>query len=266
VILLGGSILVSAQSAASDPWSRVPAAPTGCYFDAGDIGRFDAASATLTTDYDRQKKINDDLAQQFEHLDMNVKMQRMQAFMMKDPQKAMQVMQAMQAGATTMTSQVHTSSAEGPKLDEELTGIRARYKTEVQGLLKPFDEKAAAFAKAHTQLGEAGPYFPSKADETQWTAMMHERNTAYEKICGNWWGASGPVQGWLTKYRTFLAKEAQSYEANDGIILVQMQIMESPSGGYRSVYAMEAVRKYLEKARKVIEDRPDPGLTTGWLR
>jgi hypothetical protein len=46
-----------------------------------------------------------------------------------------------------------------------------------------------------------------------------------------------------------------------------MQIMDSPSGGYRSLYQAEAARKYTEKVRTIMEQRPDKqSVSTGWMR
>ena len=260
-------LVVRAQSAPAEPWSRVPAPPTGCYYDGADVERFANAYAAITADYTRQKALNDELTLQFDRMDMGVKMQRMQAFMMKDPQKAMAMMQAMQATAGKVTTQVQTSSTEGPKLDQALEAIHAKFKAEVNPLLKPINDKADAFAKAHTKPGEAGNYFPNNADEAQWKQMLAERNPAYEGMCAGWWGASGQVQAWLGNYQAFLVNEAKSYEFNDGAIVLQMQIMDSPSGGYRSVYPLEAAYKYTEKVRSIMAMRPDKeSISTGWLR
>lgn len=264
---LGWTGAVRAQSEPADPWTRVPALPTGCYYDAGNLDLFNKANAALQAEDTRQRKINDDLQQQFNQMDPTAKAQKMQAFMMKDPQKAMAVMQAMQASAGTATSQVNSSMAEDQKLDQELEALHAKFKGEVGALLKPINDKADAFAKAHTQPGEAGPYFPNKADEAQYSRILAERNSAYDKVCAGYWGPSGLVQAWLGRYKTLRVNEAKAYATNDDTVLLQMQIMESPSGGYRSVYALEAAQKYTAKVISIIEQRPDKdSVSTGWMR
>jgi hypothetical protein len=264
---LGWTSAVRAQSEPADPWTRVPALPTGCYYDAGAQDLFNQADAALQAEDARQKKINDDLTQQFNQMDPMAKAQRMQAFMMKDPQKAAAMVQAMQGNAGTATSQVKTSMAEDQKLDQDLEALHAKFKGEVGALLKPINDKAEAFAHAHTQPGEAGPYFPNKADEAQYSRMLLERNTAYDKICAGYWGPSGLVQAWLGRYKTLRISEAKSYATNDDTVLLQMQIMESPSGGYRSTYALEAAQKYTAKVISILEQRPDKeSVSTGWMR
>jgi len=265
--LLGATGVVRAQSASADPWGRVPAVPAGCYYEAADFERFSQAEAAMAAEYTRQKKVNDDLTNEFNKMDMSVKMQRMQAFMMKDPQKAMAMMQGMQASAGRMTAQAQTSSTELPKLDQDLDALHAKFKGEVGTLLKPIDDRAAAFFNAHKAKGEAGDYIPNKADEAQYLAILHEKNVAYEKMCAAWWGPGSQVQGWLGRYKTLLTTEATSYETNDATLVVQMQIMDSPSGGYRSLYQAEAARKYTEKVRTIMEQRPDKqSVSTGWMR
>jgi hypothetical protein len=263
--VLASSAPVAGQSASADPWSRVSPLPTGCYFDAADNARFDKVDAALVADLERQKTINEEVRKQFDALDGRAKMQRIQAFMMKDPQKAMAMMQAMQAGAARITSGVQTASTEGPKLEAEVEALHAKFRSETTALLEPFDEKAAAFAKAHTKVTEGGDYFPNKADEAQWKLMLQERNAAYDKVCANWWNASGPVHAWAGRYKTSLANEAKSYEAQDDAIVMQVQMMDSPSGGYRSLYQLEYTRRYAAKVRSVFYSRPDKGLTNGWL-
>ena len=267
VAALGWTGAVRAQSEPADPWTRVPALPTGCYYDAGAQDLFHQANAALQAEDARQKKINDDLAQQFNQMDPMAKAQKMQAFMMKDPQKAAAMMQAMQGNAGTATSQVKSSMAEDQKLDQELEALHAKFKGEVGALLKPINDKADAFARTHTQPGEAERYFPNKADEAQYTRMLLERNTAYEKVCAGYWGPSGLVQSWLGKYKALRVNEAKSYATNDDTVLMQMQLMESPSGGYRSTYALEAAQKYTAKVISILEQRPDKeSVSTGWMR
>jgi len=255
-----------AQSALSDPWGRVPALPTGCYFDDADVQRFDAAQTAIAAEHTRQSKINDEIRRQFAALDPMAQAQRMQAYMMRNPQKAAEMLQGIQATAATATSQAVTSSTEGPKLDQELDAVHARYRTEVNTLLKPIDDRAAAFFASHSERGEAGPYIPKKADEAQYNAIMQERNTAYDRMCASYWGASGSVHAWFSRYKAFLVNEAKSYDAADAAAVTQMQIMETPTGGYRSVSALDAARRYAEKARSVLALRPGKDLTTGWTR
>ena len=161
----------------------------------------------------------------------------------------------------------------GDKFGRELRfatklNAHAKFKAEVSPLLKPINDRADAFAKAHTHPCEgSGGCFNDKADEAQWKLILAERNTVYERMCAGWWGGSGQVHGWLGRYKTFLANEAKSYETNDATLVVQMQIMDSPSGGYRPIYLLEAAYKYADKARTIMAQRPDQeSISTGWMR
>ena len=89
---------------------------------------------------------------------------------------------------------------------------------------------------------------------------------AYDTVCATWWGPSGHVQGWFSRYKIFLINEARGYETNDTSIVTQMQIMDLSSAGYRPTFQIEAARRYAEKGRIVFQDRPGTDITTGWMR
>ncbi|HYT70353.1 MAG TPA: hypothetical protein VEK78_03155 [Gemmatimonadales bacterium] len=54
-----------------------------------------------------------ELTERFEAMDINEKAQRMQAFMMKDPQAAMKMMQAEHAAGSAITSSIEGAAADG---------------------------------------------------------------------------------------------------------------------------------------------------------
>ena len=81
LVVLAGSVPIAAQSAA-DPWSRVPAFPTTCYSSDDYSDKLTKAMEALDADIARQAAINAEIKAKFDALDINEKMQRMQAFMM----------------------------------------------------------------------------------------------------------------------------------------------------------------------------------------
>jgi hypothetical protein len=86
-------------------------------------------------------------------------------------------------------------------------------------------------------------------------------------MCTGWWGPSGLVQAWFGRYKAFLTNEAMTYEASDSSTVALMQIMDSPTGGYRPLYSLEAANKYTAKAAALMQQRPDKDtLSTGWVR
>jgi hypothetical protein len=116
VALLGCAGAASAQAAAGDPWARVPALPKSYFSDDDFVDRIEKEYAAINADIDEQAKLNAAIKKSFDEMDMTQKMQRMQAYMAKNPQEAMKTMQAMQASANTTTEGVTSTSANSIRL------------------------------------------------------------------------------------------------------------------------------------------------------
>ena len=79
-------------TAATGPWARVPAFPTGCYQNVAPntadpfYANLEAAKAAVTADRERQVAINAQIEQEFNSIDPMEMAQRMQQWMMSNPQ------------------------------------------------------------------------------------------------------------------------------------------------------------------------------------
>ena len=250
-LLLAWTGAATAQTAARDPWSRVPALPTSYYSDDGFIDRVDQAYDAAVSDIEKQAKINAEIRKSFDQMDATQKMQRMQAYMTKNPQEAMKTMQAMQAAATTTTGGV--TAANNVKLLEELPVYKTNFNLALDKALKPLQARQEEIVKTRTQAiseGEMG--FKTPADAAQYAALVQQENAEYEKICVSYFGPKGSFTTWLASYKQDVAKNLISAgEGNDSAIVMQLAIMDTPTGGYRSTAGLEGVRDYLGKLKDV---------------
>ena len=251
LLLAVASLDAAAQTATADPWRKVPAAPTTCYPDDGLADRIDKAITELNTEITRQSQVNADLRKRFDAMDMSERAQRMQAFMMKNPQEAMKILQAEQAAGAKATSDVTAVNETVKRLSQQLASDQASFKEAVDKAVKPIQDKQQVMMKTRTKpRGEAGVMFITEADKGQYLALIQQENAAYENVCASYFGAGGRFQTYLSNYRTQAIEVLHPVDANDPIVL-QMSIMDSPTGGYRSTSAMQGVQTYLQVFRNV---------------
>jgi len=253
VLFVGGAAVTAAQSGSADPWSRVPAAATSYYSDDDFVSKVDAAYAAINTDIDKQAKVNAAIKKNFDEMDMTQKMQRIQAYMAKNPQEAMKVMQAMQASANKTTEGVNATSTKSIRLEEELPGHKTNFNAALEKTLKPLQARQDELIKTRTKAvseGEIG--FKTAADAAQYAALVQQENAEYEKICGNYFGPKGEFTTWLASYKDNIAKNMiPAGESNDQAIITQLSIMDTATGGYRSTAGLEGVRDYLGKLKEL---------------
>src|SRR5689334_5294605 len=126
IATLGMSSLARAQ-AATDPWRRVPAAATSCFSDDGVPGQLHDIRISIEDDLRKQTELNHQLREKFDRMDMMEKMQLMQAYMQKNPQDAMKMMQAQQQAATGMRANVTGADAENTRLMAKRDELKAAF-------------------------------------------------------------------------------------------------------------------------------------------
>jgi len=253
ILILGFSTTLAAQTASTDPWRRVPAAPTSCFANDDFLERLSKTSTEIEADIARQTKLNAEIRERFDNMDMMEKAQRMQAFLMKNPQEAAKVMQGMSASGTSANADLTAAGADGPRLDQEKARHVTNFNAAVDKVVKPLQTRQAEMIKTRTKMvGEAGYAFVSAADQAQYLALVQQENAEYEKACAPFWGPTGAFPSWMASYKTNVTnKIIAAQEANDGVIVVQMAIMDTPSGGYRSTATLEGIRNYLNEVRNV---------------
>jgi hypothetical protein len=256
IAVLGSATALAAQANDQDPWKRVPALPATCYTASDFTAKLNDLYATLVEERQKQEEINSALDQKLQALGQQEIMQRMMAYMRKDPQKAMKMMQAQQTAATSIRTDI-TSAAEAQKdRNAEFEQLSAAFNAEMDAMSKPYQARRDQVVKTGTKsvLEGASWVFTSKAAETEYNDIVNKENADYEARCATYFGADGKMRNWLTTYReTVIDPVAKSTEANDEIKATQMVILESPGVGFRSTAQMMAVRDYINVLRKAYE-------------
>jgi hypothetical protein len=261
-VMMLGSATIAASQSAPNPWNKVPAAPTTYFADRDFSVKLENVSTEIDNAKRQQDEINNDIETKYGKMDMQEKMSRMQAFMMKDPQKAMKMMQAQQAAATQITSDVMSGDEAKTERNAEFEKLSVAFKAEMEAAAKPFRAKREEIRKTGTvallQHGNDLWAFKTKAAETAYNEQVDKENAEISARSAAWFGPGGKFTAWLASYRaTVLDPNARAEEANDEIKTAQMAIMETPSAAFRSTAQLKAVREYLEVMGKVYGLRID---------
>ena len=251
---------LAAQTPATDPWKKVPAPPTTYFADRDFSRKLGDISTEIGDAYRKQTDINIDIEAKYGQLDMMEISRRMQAFMAKDPQKAMKMMQAQAAAASAIKSDIQSGDEAKTERNAEFEKLSAAFKSEMEAAAKPFRAKREEIKRTGTvSLMEGASWaFKTKEAETAYNEQVDKENADISARSAAWFGPSGKFTAWLASYRaTVLDPNAKAEEANDEIKTTQLAIMETPTAAYRSTAQMTAVITYLEAMRKVYDLRID---------
>ncbi len=242
----------------TDPWQRVPALPTSCFADDGMETTFRELRAVIEDDFRRQRELNLELRKKFENMDVMEKTQRMQAYMQKNPQEAVKMMQAQEQTATGMSADASGAAADREKLMAQRDQLKIAFAKAISDGAGPVEARIQQYVDAKTVLaGEIGRGFPTKAAYDGYVELIAQRNAAYEKACAPVFGAGGSYHTWMADYKTKVAKKlAAASDAQDGIVAQQMVIMQAPTGpGFRPLGPFMSARDYLREAQTVFSIR-----------
>ena len=259
IATLGISSQVRAQAPAN-PWTRVPAAATSCFSDDGIPGQLHDIRISIEDDLRKQTLVNNELRGKFEKMDMMEISRRMQAYMAKNPQEAMKLMQAQQQAATGIRTDVKSADAANTTLMAQRDELKAAFDKATGDAVAPIDVRIKEYVDTKTVLaGEIGRGFPTKAAHDGYAALLAQRNAAYEKACTPFFKSGGSYHTWLSDYKTKVAEpNAAAVDARDNIVGQQMVIMQTPNGpGFRPLGPFMSARDYLREAEKVYSFRAE---------
>jgi hypothetical protein len=247
-------------------WKIVPVLAPGSHFsDDGFSGKIVEAQNAAIAAKDAQDGLNAKITEQFNKMDMSEKAQRMQAWMMKNPQAASKLLEASSdaGGAAAVMAEI---KAAGDRLDGELGKHKTAFDAAVDRAVKPVDAKVDALMKTRTRKTKVSSVFLTEADYTAYAALMDERNAAYEKASSPFFGAGGAFHKWLADYRAEVTEKALAAgDKGDAMYAQQFAIMDTPAGGYRTSSGYDVIREYLRRFEVVAGYRaykvkPDPVL------
>ena len=253
-LTLGLTHTTRGQTAAIDPWKKVPPAPTSCFRDDAFDARLNATGQELLADNNRQVALNERLTTRFNSMEPMERMRRMQDFMMKNPQAAAKMIEASANLGTDASTSTADVTAATERLDKELEGHKTAFNAALDQALKPLLAKQEALVKAKTTLiGEAKvPAFTTDAAYAEYVAGIGEQNAASEKVCAAYFGPNGAFHGWLDRYRSdVLDKKVAFVARNDAALLQQVAIIETPDSRYVSTGPFDAARDYVGRLDQV---------------
>lgn len=187
--LLGVMLLIASPLLAQNPWNRVPPLPSSCYQKDDSFGE-DAARVELefSAAVERQKVVNEEVAQRWTNLDPAQQQVRLTAFMQRNPAGAADAVQQLQSGFGVQV----TSYPSGKQPDD--------FRTELQQLEADY-------------LADGNRLLPNVDPETAGAAAYARYNAAYVALCHSWialgarTGSDPRFSGFLARYREFLTRE-----------------------------------------------------------
>ena len=258
--LAGLVAIVSAMSPVQSTrpeWKLVPTLPAGAWYrDDGFEGKAQEAEQAAIAAKDLQDALNTKIREQFDKMDMMEKAQRMQAWMMKNPQAASKMLEASSdAGDAAATAEEMKATSE--RLTQGLERHKKAFDTAVEAALKPVLAKEQAYIKAKAiVVGEAQEYvFTNDADHAGYVAIVNEQNAAYEKASAAFYGANGVMHKWLQERAEMTEKSLAAEERGNAMQVQQFAIMDTPSGGFRTSGGYDVVREYLRNLSQVASQR-----------
>ena len=262
-------------TAATGPWARVPAFPAGCYQNVAPntadpfYANLEAAKAAVAADRERQGAINAQIEQDFNNIDPMEKAQRMQQWMMSNPQEAMAFAQAAQAAPAQAEADIATLTQQTKAPAEAWNAVRKSYDDARIAAYAPIEPRRKALAASRGYAYSAAPkdlavaytgFFQdpstSSAEWSEGEQIAKALNQAYEVMCPQWWGANGKVQAFMKQQKAwFISERIPFLQKGDGPLLQQYAMMSTPAATYRSTAQFKAVEEYLDLAWKVYNDR-----------
>jgi hypothetical protein len=253
--------------AAAGPWTKVPPPTTLCFQNSSSnvedpyYAKHEAAKAAIVADRDKQSAINAKIEEEFKNIDPMVQAQRMQQWMMSNPQEAMAFMKSAQDAGMQAPATLQALGEQAQAREAEWNALKKSYEDARVKAYAPLQARRKAFAEK-TGYPDSDPAFvpifhpESNADAVVSEAITGEYDRAYKALCPQWWGANGKFHAYLKKEKDWFATERTAELAKaDAAKLQQYAMMSTPAATYRSTAAQEAALEYLDLAHKVYGER-----------
>jgi len=240
---------MAAAPAAPDHWTKVPKPPTACYTSQDRYSEeIYAAIEAMGQEIARQNEINGQVTAQLDSLDPMERQSRMQNYLMQNPQEAAKLMQAAQDQGAAVAAGINKDSENEQRLQDELKEMQSRYDAALHKVIGPLysNLKALGISESGTQQKtvEAG------------IVIVKKINAEYERFCPEWWGASGPFNEWLKRYKEHLIEDhIPNNEDLETAKAIQFTMFGIPADKFQSTVAMETVIKYMSQTEKVFSHR-----------
>jgi hypothetical protein len=272
---LSVSTAIAQTPAAAGAWGKVPAFPTTCYQNVDSnqpdpfYAKLEAAKAAVAADIEKQDAINAKIEQAYFTIDPMEMAQRMQQWMMSNPQEAAAYMQAAQAAPAQAAEEVETLQRQQQSQEAAWNSMKKSYD----------DARIAAYAPAEARrkvlAGKLGHQYGSspkdlanpsvafaqdpstpKADLNESELITAVLDEKYKALCPAWWGANGKFHAYMKAQKDWFIRERVPYlEKRDAQKLQMYAMMSTPTETYMSTATLMAVGEYLDLAWKVFSER-----------
>jgi len=253
-------------TAAAGPWAKVPALPTACYSGQDDWNaRNDAALVAVQQDHDKQKAVNTEIQNKSNKALSENPMamaQAMQQAMLNDPQNAQKYMERVVQQGQQAGTDVQEDTARSQQLEAEGKTVVKQYEAALLKALGPGNARWDALKKKRGYGPDA--YGPGETGEPdwvydEWVAILKDWDQGYAANCAQWWAATGPIHGYMKRYKDYLVQEYIPYVKRlvDDPALDQFKMLEVPATGYRTVGDYEAAELYIRRAYTMFSPRKD---------
>lgn len=260
--------LAATPAAPVSPWTKVPAAPTACYFSQDNyFEQNQAALAAVREDHSATSERNGVLQQQLTELNTNDPMamaRNMQEAMLADPANAQKYLQNLMQGGQQRQAEAPARMERDQQIENERKTLMKQYEAALAVAYGPGNARWTALKKRYGLPADApGPGESGVADWVwaEWGVILHEWDRGYAANCATWFAPTGPINAYLRRYKDFLVQERVPYQQRtvDGPILEQYGIAHISTATYRTTKDYEAVEDYLNAAYDLFSlRRPGP--------
>jgi hypothetical protein len=246
-----------AQATQGDHWKHVPPLATTCFANDDFLDELDAATTAINAEIEKQDKMNAVAKEKFDNMDMMEKAQHMQAFMVKNPQAAMRMMQANESAGAAATSAVSEGNERVKRLTAALKRLQSDFETAMNAAVQPVTARQDEFIKARATFGgHEGAWFTNADAYAQYVKLIEQENAAIETACQPFFGANGSFHKWLASWRSEVTERNITAGVTTDLVVLQMEAMDLPGGGYRSTNPLQQVGLHVRTIGDVYAVRP----------
>lgn len=253
--------IVHAETAAPNPFAKVPALPTACYSQGETFyTKLDAAKEAVLADQYAQEAVNTQIQERHNNIDPMEQAALMQQWMMDNPQEAMAYMQGIQTTTAEEPARIAADQAAAAKFETDRTALMANYKAAMKTLNAPFDtrfddlnKRAVADNGCSWGMGECSP--PAWA-MAEFNVLQKERDAAYVAACPGWWGPTGQITAYFKRYKDWLTGTHVPYLVSLEVHKTnQYKLFNTPAASYRSIEPYRAASQYINAAYPIYQMR-----------
>jgi len=263
--LVSASALAATPAAApAGPWTKVPALPTACYSNQDQWwDQNNAAIDTVNQAHYAQNDINEAIRQKFNDAQAANPMamaQALQQKMMADPQNAQKYMEQIMQQGQQLQTEVPAQGQRAQQFEAESKTVMKQYETALAHAMGPADARWTALKKKMgIAMDSPGPGEAGVPDWAwvEWGVILRERDQAYAANCAQWWSATGPIHGYMKRYKDYLVQERIPYEKKitEEPALEQYRTLGIPTTGWRTTTDFQAAADYMKMASTMFGER-----------